>query len=498
MRTTLTSLAPELIEEICAKVQESYSSTLAEIKRDLRNLRLVCQQTRTPPEHYLFRDITLDAQAIAKDTTIFRNARVLRLQFGSAESTKGWNQIKMDGMSDAFVVPILSAFRSVKSVEWRVESADPCPQILDALSTLPEMTTLILHFNRVPFHDFTLLKLPRLKRLAILNTLEQNFTKTLLQEITELLETYTTLTHVAIDTKFPFSPDGPRFRFPKPPSAPASVPTEGDALEATTGDEPGPLQGPALQSLRLHGCGFVFKARPYLSTLTTLEVQNEDYPSNRTIWASLYHVENVKLKSIVVDSLHPFLIQYLQSYSGLEKLIFTEPKDRAEFIGPIPPQHQAELGSMDADFYTKIVPLHQDSLQSLSLYHLSPSDWRPSDSKTAALLRCSKLSTLSIDFSCNNLSTLPVRLKRVLSTLLKFEALRFLAINLVTSGGDTSLGRWGVEGGIMDYPVPREGAFKISTGTCFFVPTLDGDRRRWRKVPFKAAPDMAIQLGWVL
>lgn len=119
-------------DSLFGQIAFPYNSTLAEIKKDLCNLRLTCQQTRNQPIPHLFRDLTLDAQKrrllsflstsaeiqryIDEHSIVFRYARILRIRFGSNPGG-GWTQIKMPGMSGSFLVPILSAFQSVQSIE---------------------------------------------------------------------------------------------------------------------------------------------------------------------------------------------------------------------------------------------------------------------------------------------------------------------------------------------------------------------------------------------
>ncbi|KAJ2918336.1 hypothetical protein MD484_g2117, partial [Candolleomyces efflorescens] len=531
MKTTFTSLAQELIEEICAQVRHRIPRyTLgAEPIDDLCNLRLTCQQARNPPIPYLFRDVTLDAQKrrslsflstgaeiqryVEEHFIVFHYARVLRIRFGSssgASNNAGWKQIKMPGMSDSFLVPILSTFQFVKSVEWTVESPDPCPQIIDALSTLPDLTTLILHFNGSPFHDITLSKLNHLQRLSVSNTTDDRFTGDLLNQISQYMETKATLTNVSIET----TATGLRFPFPAGPRPPVPAATEAatepsnsqtDPAAATTPSAPTP-PAPApscpIQFLRIHGCGFRFKSRPNLSTLTTLEIYHRGIPANASIWTILQGA-NVKLKRIVVDSIPLPLLTYLKTYSGLEKLaISIPPASRNQHQN-----HEWEWEHMSShidhhDFYEKVIGRHHDTLESLSLYKLSPvGNWDiRMEADVETLLRCSRLSTLSIDFDVTDLNKVAIRLANLLAIALQLDHLRLLAINwVVTHNKDISLERWGLERNIVEYPIPRPAVFKISTGLNVFEPRLKGDgKRRWQQVTIKPVGDIAMGLGWVL
>ncbi|RXW23680.1 hypothetical protein EST38_g2145 [Candolleomyces aberdarensis] len=442
---------------------------------------------------------------------VFRYARVLRIRFGSnsgASNNAGWKQIKMPGMSDSFLVPILSAFQLVKSAEWMVESPDPCPQIIDALSTLPGLTTLILHFNGSPFHDFSLIKLDYLQQLSISNTKDARFTEDLFTQISQYMETKATLTHISIETTAP----GLRFPFPAQPRPPAPASIEAadappdSVIDAAAAPAASPLTqqttpSSPIQFLRIHGCGFRFKSRPQLSTLTTLEIYHNQIPTNASIWTILQSA-NVKLKRIVVDSVPLPLIAYLKSYAGLEKLAISVPAASRNHHN-----HEWEWEHMNghvdrSDFYEKVIGRHHDTLESLSLYKFSPvGDWDAQmDADVETLLRCSRLSTLSIDFDVSDLSKVSMRLSNLLSTALQFDDLRLLAINWVTTQNkDISLERWGLERNIVEYHIPRQAVFKISTGLNLFEPKVKGDgKRRWQQVTIKAGGDIAMGLGWVL
>jgi hypothetical protein len=298
-----------------------------------------------------------------------------------------------------------------------VESPDPCPQIIDALSTLPDLTTLVLHFNGSPFHDISLTKLDYLRRLSVSNTTDDRFTGDLFTQISQYMETKATLTHVSIET----TASGLRFPFPTSPRPPVPAVTEaatapsGSEIDAAPTSPPTPPTVPScpIQFLRIHGCGFRFKSRPNLSTLTTLEIYHREIPANASIWTILQNA-NVKLKRIVVDSIPIPLLTYLKSYSGLEKLAISIPPARNHHQN-----HEWEWQHMSGhidhgDFYEKVIGRHHDTLESLSLYKLSPvGDWDARmEADVETLLRCSRLSTLSIDFDVTDLNKVAIRLVR--------------------------------------------------------------------------------------
>ncbi|KAG2015281.1 hypothetical protein CC2G_008567 [Coprinopsis cinerea AmutBmut pab1-1] len=490
MKTTLTDLAPELIERICAEVAFQYNATPEDIKDNLRHLRLVCRQLKYPPEIYLFRDVTLDARKkrrlsfvpeaqvqdhIDDNGSIFRFCKVLRIKFG-CNSKKEWTatQIKMPGMSDAFLVPVLSAFQQVRSVEWHVESADPSPQIITALRSLPLLKTLLLHFIGIPFHDFPLPTLSSLHKLSISNIRDGRYVQEILTQVSFMLVSNPYLTHLSLD----FSSNTDRsIRFPFP------------SFPKPTPENPFPCK---LEYLRFRGCGFKFRGRPQLGCLTYLDIDHTTFPSNTNIWAILG--DTVKLRTIIVDSIPATLATYLQSYSGLEKLILRAPKKR----------HWGEAqGGCDREmFYKKVLPLHKESIVALALYNLSPVYWSTVDEYTSVLLECKNLEALSVDVSLEHIGGHVRNLPEMLTNLLTFPLLRSVGLYWTSDlrfTGDHQLYVWGIERNIMEFELPHDrDIFRISTIRNFFEPTLLEGRHRWGATPVKPVSGIAIDLGWVL
>jgi hypothetical protein len=246
---------------------------------------------------------------------------------------------------------------------------------VSALRSLPNLKTLLLIFNGTPFHDLSLLDLPTIERLVLSGTADQRFCERIIEQASVLLERGS-LTHVAINGASFSTPPG-RILLPLPK---ATDPT---------------AQVPRLQKLQLSQCGLRFRGRPYLASLTHLEVQHRYHQGLASIWTLLKQAD-VQLKVIVVDTMPFPLVQYLKSYSGLERFSYLPDATMGGWGGPFMNMNVLAEQPDEDIFYGSILPLHHDTITSLSLSSLTPKSWDEKHSQTSVLVRCVNLTNLSL------------------------------------------------------------------------------------------------------
>ncbi|KAH6910255.1 hypothetical protein BKA70DRAFT_1272571 [Coprinopsis sp. MPI-PUGE-AT-0042] len=494
MKTSIKDLAEELLEQICEAIPLRYNSTQEDIVKDLCNLRLVSRQLRYAPDPVLFREVPLNArkkrilsfldattfaQFKEKNQAIFRYCKVLKIQFGKDADADGVGRIKMVGMSNDFIPGVLSGLQQVESVEWTVEPADPCPLIVSALSALPNLKTLLLIFSGTPYHDLSLLDIPSLERLLLSGVADQRFCERIIEQASVLLARGS-LTHLAINGAS-FSTARASVLLPLP-----------KATEPTT-------QVSRLRQLQLQHCGLRFKGRPQFGSLTHLEVQHRYHQAVASIWTLLKQAD-IRLKVIVVDTLPFPLIQYLKTYSGLERFSYL-PEPGIHGWGGLVMNAAAEESDEDV-FYGSILPLHHDTITSLALSSFTPQNWEGKNSYTSALVKCVNLTNLSLTVDVANIGNDPVHLRQLLGTLLTFGRLEAVAILWTIADyrlkASEALYVWGIERNIMEYPLPSLNAFKISTIKNFFQPERKDNGYRWTAAPTAKVTGVAARFGWSL
>lgn len=145
-----------------------------------------------------------------------------------------------------------------------------------------------------------------------------------------------------------------------------------------------------LRHLRLNGCYMHLDnlILPHLRSLTSLTLGNyvlsDAYSrSTRKIWSTLQS-EGIYVTTLETYSIDEALLQYLASYSGLEKLSLPHATGDTD-----------ELSDTLADeFYSVVLPKHANTLVNLVVRSGYEGRWCFGDNNIAAILTCKKLSGL--------------------------------------------------------------------------------------------------------
>ncbi|KAG7086278.1 hypothetical protein E1B28_002242 [Marasmius oreades] len=114
--------------------------------------------------------------------------------------------------------------------------------------------------------------------------------------------------------------------------------------------------------------------------------------NNNVLWALLQE-EGIHLKDLAVTVVSQELLDYLQSYSGLETLVLSDVES------------DRNLHTSD-QFYQRVLPKHSQTLVSLSVDARNTQEWCLTRKNAAALQECQELKNLSVSVKSMVVETL--------------------------------------------------------------------------------------------
>ncbi|KAH6885472.1 hypothetical protein BKA70DRAFT_1574401 [Coprinopsis sp. MPI-PUGE-AT-0042] len=346
MHATITDLAQELLEEICALITQSPNR---DIRRDLCSLRLACRGLRYPFNSVLFQKISMtqgllptmqgESEDELRDTyqNVFHHAKALKIE------------LDFNGLASDALLSLLMGLATVTSVTWIVTEKDSYSRLVSGISSLPRLKALRLRY--FPQDTFTLPDSPLLlsfSKIERLTLIGPHYPTALFKQASTLLRDGS-LTHLSID-----DPIGSTSEFFSFPSFPPPTPDD--------------MRACRLRCLRLNRVFLRLQRRPRIFRgLTHLEARGVHYHGHETIWKTVRQ-NQLRLKTIVTDRITSWLITYLLTYSGLEHL---------EYLPQLEPMRTWN-GAQPAErhaFYSQVLPLHLESITGLTLSWITPQVW---------------------------------------------------------------------------------------------------------------------------
>ncbi|KAF5352308.1 hypothetical protein D9758_011963 [Tetrapyrgos nigripes] len=138
----------------------------------------------------------------------------------------------------------------------------------------------------------------------------------------------------------------------------------------------------------------VAKIPSYFSNLTSLQLRSEYYDeeSLKSLFSGLT-AKQIHLRRLVLDDVNGSLLDYIESYSGLEVLSLAGPHWYSQ------PEHD----DMADRFYRQILWLHHNTLQRLEIHPAFEGRWCFGENDSWSIERCRNLRHLSVKVNCDGL-----------------------------------------------------------------------------------------------
>lgn len=383
---TLSYISYDILEHIFHQVNRG-SKPL----KDFASIRLACRRLNQVVEPLFFRDIVINCDsryfsitqvktqlaALAnKQCPARRYSKRLTIFSLSPGGYKGradlGNAVQENPMFaelDEYIKSALDALVSLKSVSWHFRNADPYKIVVASLSALPLLKDVCIKFEGQtpnPFH-LPLRKFSGLEKLALCNRYGKILLPSeIIDELVQVIANSPLLSHLEVTVHF----CKPSISFH-------------EFLRLASTQELSPRK-PLLTHLALDTVKLCIDATtlPFLRSLTSLDISTSPGEPNSELWEGLKGAK-IHLTNIKTDIVTSTFIDYLTSYSGLQKLTLNlrmMPRD-------------TEFGTTEHvyDLFHLALPRHEDSLTVLSI------------NAPGAIRWCIRPDLLSPLYTCQNL-----------------------------------------------------------------------------------------------
>ncbi|KAF8161501.1 hypothetical protein B0H34DRAFT_382189 [Crassisporium funariophilum] len=284
---------------------------------------------------------------------------------------------------------------------------------MDGLTALPQLEELDLRFNfdyqSEGFPDvFPLYQFSRLRRIAVVNVRGGDFFTDLTKQLAKVIVKSPLLEHLEYVWPKTFNGGIPRFKGQQnyiPHSMILGVPKEQNPFRRLAFQGRNIITKHTLSHLR------------HVSALSMSELAVSKYDN---IWQIL-SAARIYLKDISVDTMDQHLVNYLMSYSGLEKFSIVYSR-----WSPV-----TESNPEAVQFYADALPRHRNSLTCLVISSTTPTNWCITGEYMSLVLKCRRLKELSVTLDFDEIHHVEA-VKQVISKALELPHLRIL--NILTSG----------------------------------------------------------------
>ncbi|KAL0577810.1 hypothetical protein V5O48_004177 [Marasmius crinis-equi] len=377
-RTSVLSLPPELVCQVAGNLSTS---------SDLKSLRSACSQLSFALEPFLFSHITLDAKQtrVVEDLALNRTraGRYVRsLDIGSLEL--GGQDITKDGEAvlafSQYWASALRSLTSLTSVNWTVTEQDSSwalEQVICNLSPLSTICNIRLYLRGV----WTNPVIHPLRQICHFRSLESCSLRVddnrLLLPIAEGLFDVNCahLKRLELDGGFDAWTDSERC---------LTCDTDLSLLFESG-------VAPQLDVLRLSQFSLRHSSH-ILAQLGSLKALHLDRCIPYDIWPVL-SAANIQLQEVTVDYVDRHLLDYLESYCGLERI-------RISFNG-------IQLGSSHSDsvagrFWMKCLPRHDRTLKSIVIIPKSTGTWCLDSENLAVLRKCVRIEEMTVGINVDD------------------------------------------------------------------------------------------------
>ncbi|KAH9479909.1 hypothetical protein JR316_0008505 [Psilocybe cubensis] len=424
----LLSLPPEIIEKITEYLGGTHKKTV----------RRVCRYLNEIVEHQLFSNIVLkysnyqpdliceQLEALASRTTTARiHARSLeirgfspdshlgaRSRSRSVERNRNSRSRSRGPLAEAHSVnkgllahlgQAICSLRKVQEVWWHVGMHDPewvQIVVMDSLVSLPALSELRISLGGGTASSLKLEQLTDLRKITITGSC-LHYRRDVVSGLRTLISNSPRLTHLDV---------GHNYR-----SDDSDISTLHDLLGAVPPASPLNLSHLTLRGwcIRLDDITL-----PHLRSLVSLSLHvnldtrtfspsdlddsaHEELlrrtaafsSSTEEIWDTLRE-ERICLKELTTDEVNDALLDYLSSYSGLQKLTLTSAT-----------AHSAKKSdALAMKFYRDVLPKHAGTLVSLDVCPVYEGKWCFGKHNSSSLLQCTKLSNLKIHINSEDIN----------------------------------------------------------------------------------------------
>lgn len=419
----LLSLPPEIIEKISERLDGSHKKIL----------RGVCKQLNTIAEHQLFSNVVLkysnyqpdliceQLEALASRSTAIRfHARSLEIRGFSPDSHLGARSrsrsvernrgsrsrsrgplAEARGVNKGLVTHLgqaISSLTKVKEVWWHLGMNDPeWAQIvvMDSLASLPALEDLRISLGGAPASSLKLELLTNLRKITISGYCP-NYKQDVVSGLHTLIANSPRLTYLDVGYNTRANVLDVSSLHDLFNGVPRDIPLDLRHLVLRNWcvrlDEITLPHIRLLESLSLH-----LNIEPQqIASHQAAEEPETSHTLSRTaqycsttseIWTTLRE-ERIKLKEISTDEITPAFLEYVASYSGLEKLTLTFTTAREDDV------YTSE--KLALKFYNEVLPMHAQSLTTLDICPIYEGKWCFGSHNAASLHLCTKLQNLRI------------------------------------------------------------------------------------------------------
>ncbi|KDR70944.1 hypothetical protein GALMADRAFT_254550 [Galerina marginata CBS 339.88] len=420
----LLSLPPEIVEQVTENLDGKHKKTV----------RSVCKQLNVIVEHQLFANIVLkysnyqpslvyeQLEALASRTTSAgSHARSLEIRGFSPDSHLGArsrsrslerSRSRSRGpLADSHVAhksllahlgQAICSLRKVREVWWHISLNDPewvQIVVMDSLASLPALEEFRLSLGGGMAASLRLEQLTNLRKITVTGFCS-DYRRDIVSGLRTLISNSPCLTHLEVGYNYRRDDNGISTLHDLlgavPPDAPLSLShltLRGWCVRLDPTTLPH-LRG--LESLSLHvNLDTRSFSRLDLDDAAREEVMQRmtDQSSlNEEIWIALRE-ERIHLKEISTDEVNDGFLEYLASYSGLEKLTLSSATaDTAR-----------QSDALAMRFYTEVLPSHSHSLVGLDVCPIYEGKWCFGKHNMSSLLKCTKLANLKIHINADEI-----------------------------------------------------------------------------------------------